>query len=63
MTVSVPRPTMITPSIATVSDCTENVHRDPSTLTTIQPALMALPTTHCTLYNYYKYVYYLTYTI
>ena len=32
-------------------DCTRNVHRGPSTLTTILPALMALPTTHCTLYN------------
>ena len=47
--ISVPRPTVTTPSIATRRDCTGNVHCDPSTLIIVQPALMALPTTHCTL--------------
>ena len=35
MMISVPKPTMATPSMATRSDHTKNVHLDPSTLTTI----------------------------
>ena len=49
--ISVPRPTVTTSSIATRRDCTGNIHYDPSTLIIIQLALMALPTTHCTLYK------------